>query len=62
MLLALSAGNTFLDGTMSPDGLVTHASPEIVAAAKQAFYDFGERPVWSERATYGTGVHPFHMS
>jgi len=62
MLLALSAGNVFLDGTMSPSGSVTHAPPEIVAIAKQIFYDFGERPVWSERVMYGTGVHPSHMS
>ena len=62
MLLALSAGNVFLDGTMSPSGTVAHASPEIVAIAKQVFYDFAERPVWSERITYGTGVLPSHMS
>ncbi|KAF5355937.1 hypothetical protein D9756_004133 [Leucocoprinus leucothites] len=54
MLLALAAGNTFLDGMPSPNGPVVHASPEIVAVAKQAFYDFGERPIWSERVTYGT--------
>ena len=28
-------------------------SPELVSLAKQAFYDFGERPVWTERAVYG---------
>jgi len=60
MLIALSAGNVFLDGTMSPSGTVAHASPEIVAIAKQVFYDFAERPVWSERITYGTGVLPSH--
>ncbi len=29
-------------------------SPEIAAVAKQAFYDFGERPIWTERVMYGT--------
>ncbi|KAJ8589193.1 hypothetical protein M405DRAFT_862349 [Rhizopogon salebrosus TDB-379] len=29
-------------------------SSDIANVAKQAFYDFGERPIWTERVTYGT--------
>jgi hypothetical protein len=54
MLLALASGNTYLDGEFSSNGPVIHASSEIAAVAKQAFYDFGERPIWTERVTYGT--------
>lgn len=54
MLLALASGNTYLDGETSSNGPIIYASPEIAAVAKQAFYDFGERPIWTERVTYGT--------
>lgn len=55
MLLGIASGNTFLehiDG--SSVGILSTMSPDIVAVAKQAFYDFGERPMWAERITYGT--------
>ena len=56
MLLALASGNTFLDlGDQSALGAVTTVSPDLATVAKQAFYDFGERPMWAERTTYGTG-------
>ncbi|OCH96059.1 nucleoporin [Obba rivulosa] len=55
MLLAIASGNTFLDvGGQSAVGTITTVSPELAAVAKQAFYDFGERPMWAERVTYGT--------
>ncbi|EPQ60591.1 nucleoporin [Gloeophyllum trabeum ATCC 11539] len=59
MLLALASGNTFLDidNFASPTlstGKIANVSSEIAAVAKQAFYDFGERPMWAERATLGT--------
>ncbi|KAF9481024.1 nucleoporin [Pholiota conissans] len=55
MLLGLASGNTFLDPSgSSTSGTVSTVSPEIAAVAKQAFYDFGERPIWTERMTYGT--------
>ena len=58
MLLAIASGNTFLDlGDESGLGTLSTVSPEIAAVAKQAFYDFGERPMWSERVTYGTGKY-----
>ncbi|KAH9487013.1 putative nucleoporin [Psilocybe cubensis] len=55
MLLGLACGSTFLDpsGT-STAGTINTVSPEIAAVAKQAFYDFGERPIWTERVMYGT--------
>ncbi|KZT30631.1 nucleoporin [Neolentinus lepideus HHB14362 ss-1] len=59
MLLALASGNTFLDmadfstPTFST-GKIGAVSSEIANVAKQAFYDFGERPMWTERPTYGT--------
>jgi nuclear pore complex protein Nup155 len=53
MLLGIVSGNSFLmDG--STVGTISTMSPDIVAVAKQAFYDFGERPMWAERITYGT--------
>ncbi|KAF8230634.1 nucleoporin [Tricholoma matsutake] len=55
MLLGIASGNTFLehiDGSSA--GILSTMSPDIVAVAKQAFYDFGERPMWAERITYGT--------
>lgn len=56
MLLAIASGNTFLElGDESALGTLSTMNPEIAAVAKQAFYDFGERPLWSERVTYGTG-------
>ena len=55
MLLAIASGNTFLDPMeQSAVGALGRVSPELAAVARQAFYDFGERPIWSERVTYGT--------
>ncbi|KAJ7487525.1 nucleoporin [Mycena galericulata] len=55
MLLGLASGNTFLDSTdESTSGTISMISPDVAAVAKQAFYDFGERPMWAERVTYGT--------
>ena len=55
MLLAIASGNTFLDPMeQSPLGSMSHVNAELVGLAKQAFYDFGERPTWAERVTYGT--------
>jgi len=55
MLLGLASGNTFLDpsGGQTPGAIAT-VSPDIAGVAKQAFYDFGERPIWTERVMYGT--------
>lgn len=54
MLLALACGNTFLDlGDPSPLGSVATLPPDLANVAKQAFYDFGEKPMWAERMTYG---------
>ena len=53
MLLALASGNTFLDGTDQLSGTISSVSPDLAAVAKQAFYDFGERPTYTERVTYG---------
>ena len=62
MLLGLASGNTFLDtGDGSGVGKIATMSPEFAAVAKQAFYDFGERPIWAERVTYGTS-EPYHHS
>ncbi|KAF9462165.1 nucleoporin [Collybia nuda] len=55
MLLGLASGNTFLDSSDAPSsGNISTINPDIAAVAKQAFYDFGERPMWTERITYGT--------
>ncbi|KAG6332506.1 hypothetical protein ID866_6583 [Astraeus odoratus] len=55
MLLGLACGNTFLDiGDQSTTGILYTVSPDVANIAKQAFYDFGERPIWAERVTYGT--------
>ena len=55
MLLGLASGNTFLDiGGQSTTGTISTVSADIANVAKQAFYDFGERPMWAERVTYGT--------
>lgn len=56
MLLALASGNTFLDGTDQPSGTISSVSPDLAAVAKQAFYDFGEKPIWSERMVYGKSM------
>jgi nuclear pore complex protein Nup155 len=59
MLLGLASGNTFLDndvylGFEPGVGTMSSVSPDIATVAKQAFYDFGERPMWAERMSYGT--------
>ncbi|CCM05199.1 uncharacterized protein FIBRA_07408 [Fibroporia radiculosa] len=55
MLLAIAGGNTFLSaGEQASIGSIRTVGPEIAMVAKQAFYDFGERPMWAERVTYGT--------
>ncbi|KAJ7634229.1 nucleoporin [Mycena polygramma] len=55
MLLGLASGNTFLDSTDdNTSGTISMINPDVAAVAKQAFYDFGERPQWNERVTYGT--------
>jgi hypothetical protein len=55
MLLGLASGNTFLEpGDGLGTGNIASVNPELAAVAKQAFYDFGERPIWAERVTYGT--------
>ncbi|KAK7064289.1 nucleoporin [Favolaschia claudopus] len=55
MLLGLASGNTFLDSTDdTTSGTISMLNPDLAAVAKQAFYDFGERPMWTERVTYGT--------
>ncbi|TFK77170.1 nucleoporin [Pluteus cervinus] len=53
MLLGLASGNTYLDTDGSTAGNIS-VHHDLAAVAKQAFYDFGERPVWTERVTYGT--------
>ncbi|KAI0695140.1 nucleoporin [Cytidiella melzeri] len=55
MLLAIASGNTFLEIGERSVGTLSTVSPDLAAVAKQAFYDFGERPIWAERTTYGTG-------
>ncbi|THH34060.1 hypothetical protein EUX98_g164 [Antrodiella citrinella] len=55
MILALASGNTFLAQEQPTTlGKLLTIRPEALAVAKQAFYDFGERPTWTERVTYGT--------
>lgn len=55
MLLGLASGSTYLDNTgQSATGTITAITTDIANVAKQAFYDFGERPMWAERVTYGT--------
>jgi len=62
MLLGLASGNTFLDITDgSPSGTISMINPDIATVAKQAFYDFGERPMWSERMTYGTSASQLNL-
>lgn len=63
MLLAIASGNTFLEmGERTSLGGISTVSPEIAMVAKQAFYDFGERPMWSERVTYGTSTSPMPVT
>lgn len=55
MLLAIASGNTFLDiSEQASYGSIYNVSVDIASVARQAFYDFGERPMWAERVTYGT--------
>jgi nuclear pore complex protein Nup155 len=57
MLLALACGNTFLEHTdANVIGNLSMLNPDVAAVAKQAFYDFGDRPVWTERQVYGKGI------
>ena len=67
MLLGLASGNTFIDNDVhlgfEPGVAATSAlSAEVASMAKQAFYDFGERPVWAERTFSGTGEHQYWNS
>lgn len=56
MLIGLASGNTFLETSeLQGTGTLASISSDLAAVAKQAFYDFGERPMWTERMTYGTG-------
>ncbi|KAJ8083919.1 hypothetical protein PM082_002686 [Marasmius tenuissimus] len=50
MLLGIACGNTFLNAEQSG---VNTIGQDVASVAKQAFYDFGERPIWSERMVYG---------
>ncbi|EGO04780.1 hypothetical protein SERLA73DRAFT_164639 [Serpula lacrymans var. lacrymans S7.3] len=55
MLLGIACGNAFIDiYDHSTPGTFNTISPDTATVAKQAFYDFGERPIWAERGTYGT--------
>lgn len=56
MLLALASGNTFLAGVDYSPNTISTISPDLAAVAKQAFYDFGEKPIWSERMVYGKSM------
>ncbi|KAJ3721481.1 nucleoporin [Lentinula raphanica] len=40
-----------------PSSSASLGNPDLVGVAKQAFYDFGEKPIWSERTVYGKGEH-----
>jgi nuclear pore complex protein Nup155 len=55
MLLSLAVGNVFVDPGSSQSGTIGMVAPDLTSVAKQAFYDFGERPIWTERVTYGKG-------
>lgn len=48
MLLGLASGNTFLDGDEHSTNIPS-VSHDLILVAKQAFYDFGERPLWADR-------------
>ncbi len=56
MLLGLASGNSFVDTTENTSLAVS--PPDIAAVAKQAFYDFGERPIWSEMTVYNSMLYP----
>ena len=61
MLLAIASGNTFMDiGEQSGMGKATVVSVDLSNAAKQVFYDFGERPMWAERS-YGTSQFSWYL-
>jgi nuclear pore complex protein Nup155 len=63
MLLGLASGNTFLDIAGQPaTGTISTVSADIANVAKQAFYDFGERPMWAERVTYGTSKFLYDLA
>lgn len=51
-------------GDLSMPGTLCSVSPDVANIAKQAFYDFGERPIWTERVTYGTSklLSPFPLA
>ncbi|THV07704.1 nucleoporin [Dendrothele bispora CBS 962.96] len=53
MLLCLASGNTFTDVTDQPHNTITSFSPDFAQVAKQAFYEFGDKPIWSERTVFG---------
>ncbi|KAF8832270.1 hypothetical protein HHX47_DHR1001833 [Lentinula edodes] len=57
MLLALASGNIFLDGSDPASNTISLGNADLAAVAKQAFYDFGEKPIWSERTVYGKSEH-----
>jgi nuclear pore complex protein Nup155 len=67
MLLGIASGNSFLDNDV-PLGIEPGignngaVSPDIASMAKQAFYDFGERPVWSEHTYAATGERRFQYN
>jgi nuclear pore complex protein Nup155 len=57
MLLGLACGNTFLElGDVPAVGNISTIGAQLADVAKQAFYDFGERPIFAERMTFGTGA------
>lgn len=57
MLLGLASGNTFMDpGEQELSSSLSTLSTDLAAVAKQAFYDFGDRPRWEDNSTtYGAG-------
>ncbi|KAJ3937728.1 MAG: nucleoporin [Lentinula lateritia] len=57
MLLALASGNIFLEGSDPASNTINLGNSDLAAVAKQAFYDFGEKPIWSERTVYGKSEH-----
>ncbi|KAF5374778.1 hypothetical protein D9758_000357 [Tetrapyrgos nigripes] len=57
MLLCLASGNTFLDVSDQSHSSIASLKPELAVTAKQAFYECGERPVWSERTVFGRSDH-----
>lgn len=62
MLLAIASGNTFMDlGEQSGLGKPMTVSADLSNAAKQVFYDFGERPMWAERS-YGSSESHINLS